>query len=331
MDYPLLVRHVAERAETVFPSREVVSFTTDGVERSSYGEVAERARRLASSLERLGVKPGDRVATFAWNSVRHLKLYLAVPSMGAVLHALNIRLFPEQLIYVANHAEDKVVFVDASLAGLMPHVRGGRARGADAGCRRRPRRRPRLRAADRGRRSGLRLQYRRAQRRGHVLHERHHGQAQGRGLLAPLHAAPLARGRPRRLDGDQQHGLGHAGRADVPRQRVGDPLHGRARRRPAGLSGTAHDAAGPHRPDRCGESDLDGGGADDLAGSAPARAATRSLVRAPGDGRRIGRARAPDPRLPGSLRRTGGAGLGDDRDEPARLDVPCARRGGAER
>ena len=85
-----------------------MSRTQDGVERSSYGQVVERARRLASSLERLGVGRGDRVATFGWTSMRHLELYLAVPSMGAVLHTLNLRLFPDQLVYIANHAEDRV-------------------------------------------------------------------------------------------------------------------------------------------------------------------------------------------------------------------------------
>ncbi|HEY1595256.1 MAG TPA: AMP-binding protein, partial [Thermoleophilaceae bacterium] len=123
-DYPLLVRHVAERAETVFPDREIVSQTKDGVERSTYGQVVERARRLASSLERLGVQRGDRVATFGWNSMRHLELYLAVPSMGAVLHTLNIRLFEEDLHYIVGHAEDKVIFLDASLASAMPTFDG---------------------------------------------------------------------------------------------------------------------------------------------------------------------------------------------------------------
>src|SRR5256885_16794144 len=123
-DYPLLVRHVAERAETVFPSREIVSVTQDGVERSTYAEVVERARRLASSLERLGVKPGDRVATFGWNSRRHLELYLAVPSLGAVLHTLNIRLFDDDLHYIAAHAEDRAIFLDASTAERLPRFAG---------------------------------------------------------------------------------------------------------------------------------------------------------------------------------------------------------------
>jgi fatty-acyl-CoA synthase len=122
--YPLLVRHVAERAESIFPEREVVSRTQDGVERSTYRQVVERARRIASSLERLGVRPGDRVATFGWNSMRHLELYLAVPSLGAVLHTLNIRLFEDDLRYIVGHAEDRVIFLDATLAGVMPSFDG---------------------------------------------------------------------------------------------------------------------------------------------------------------------------------------------------------------
>src|SRR3954453_22825132 len=123
-DYPLLVRHIAERAETVFPDREVVSSTQDGVERSRVGHVVERARRLASSLEKIGVKRGDRGATFGWNSMRHLELYLAIPSMGAVLHTLNIRLFEEDLRYIVGHAEDRVIFLDASLGSVMPRFEG---------------------------------------------------------------------------------------------------------------------------------------------------------------------------------------------------------------
>jgi len=124
MDVPLSLAHVAERAEQLFGSREVVSMTTDGVERSTYAELVQRARRLASSLQRLGVKEGDRVATFGWNSRRHLELYLAVPSMGAVLHTVNIRLFEDDLRYIVGHAEDKIIFLDASLADTMPSFEG---------------------------------------------------------------------------------------------------------------------------------------------------------------------------------------------------------------
>src|SRR3954466_4591148 len=124
MDRPLLIRDIAERAERLFPDREIVSRTHAGIERSSYGEVVARARRLASSLERLGVRCGDRVATFGWNSRRHLELSLAVPSMGAVLHTLNIRLFEEDLRYIVGHAQDKLIFLDASLAEVMPRFDG---------------------------------------------------------------------------------------------------------------------------------------------------------------------------------------------------------------
>src|SRR5579875_2526016 len=124
MRTPLLVRSLAERAGTIFAGREVVSATATGIERSTWGEVLERARRLASALRQLGVQPGDRVATFGWNSRRHLELYLAVPAMGAVLHTLNIRLFEEDLRYIVAHAEDRVVFLDASLAHVMPRFDG---------------------------------------------------------------------------------------------------------------------------------------------------------------------------------------------------------------
>ena len=123
-DYPLLVRHIAQRAGQVFADREIVSRTSDGVERTTYAQVVERAHRLASALAQLGIRPGDRVATFGWNSMRHLELYLAVPSMGAVLHTLNIRLSEDDLRYIVGHAEDRVIFLDASLAGTMPRFDG---------------------------------------------------------------------------------------------------------------------------------------------------------------------------------------------------------------
>src|SRR4029077_18902134 len=91
--------------------------------RATFERVAARAERLAAALLRLGIRPGDRVATFCWNTQEHLEAYLGVPSMGAVLHTLNIRLFPEQLAYVANHAADRAVLVDDSLVPLLARVR----------------------------------------------------------------------------------------------------------------------------------------------------------------------------------------------------------------
>src|SRR5436190_7237726 len=121
-DFQLTIHHILRRMRNVHGSSEVVTLTESGTERATYAEVAERIDRLAGALDSLGVKQGDRVATFAWNSQRHLEAYYAVPCIGAVLHTLNIRLFTEQLIYVANHAEDQIVFVDDSLVPLLEKV-----------------------------------------------------------------------------------------------------------------------------------------------------------------------------------------------------------------
>ncbi|MEA2429471.1 MAG: hypothetical protein QOF37_3099 [Thermoleophilaceae bacterium] len=121
-DFPLNLQHVLGRMRNVFGDSEVVTLTKDGTTRADYSEVAERVDRLASALKSLGVEPGDRVATFGWNSQRHLELYLAVPCMGAVLLTLNIRLFEDQLTYIANHAKDKVVFVDDVLVPALEKV-----------------------------------------------------------------------------------------------------------------------------------------------------------------------------------------------------------------
>ena len=120
MDFPLTLGHFLERARTYFPRAEVVSRRPDrSLERTTYAEIGRRACRLARALARLGVRPGDRVATLCWNHRRHLELYLAVPAMGAVLHTLNLRLHPTELAYIATHAEDRVVFVDRSLLPLF--------------------------------------------------------------------------------------------------------------------------------------------------------------------------------------------------------------------
>ena len=97
----------------------MVTATATGLERHTYGEWAERTRRLGGVLDQLGISADGRVATFAWNTARHLELYFAAPCTGRVLHTLNIRLFPEQLTYIVNHAEDEVIFVDRSLLGLL--------------------------------------------------------------------------------------------------------------------------------------------------------------------------------------------------------------------
>src|SRR5437879_10977053 len=118
-DYPLALPHLFQRAERMFAGREIVTATATGRERTTYGRWADRTRRLAGALDQLGISPDGRVATFGWNTARHLELYFAAPCTGRVLHTLNIRLFPDQLTYIANHAEDEVVFVDRALLGLL--------------------------------------------------------------------------------------------------------------------------------------------------------------------------------------------------------------------
>src|SRR5919106_317823 len=151
--YPLTLVHPFERAERLFGDKPIVSATPTGIQRIAYGEWAERTRRLGGVLDDLGVSADGRVGTFAWNSARHLELYFAAPCSGRVLHTLNIRLFPEQVVYIVNHAEDEVVFVDRSLTALLwpllaqcPTVRhvvvmddgaGDDPGPAPAGCRRR--------------------------------------------------------------------------------------------------------------------------------------------------------------------------------------------------
>jgi acyl-CoA synthetase (AMP-forming)/AMP-acid ligase II len=121
-DFQLTLHHPLHRMRSVHPGAEVVTLTDSGTVRATYGEVAERVDRLARVLDRLGVKQGDRVGTFAWNNQRHLELYMAVPCVGAVLHTLNIRLFAEQLTYIVNHAEDGVIFVDDSVVPILQEL-----------------------------------------------------------------------------------------------------------------------------------------------------------------------------------------------------------------
>lgn len=118
-DTPLTITHLFDRVERYFAHKEIVTATGSGRERTTYGQWAERTRRLGGVLDTLGISADGRVATFAWNTARHLELYFAAPCTGRVLHTLNIRLFPEQLTYIVNHADDEVIFVDRSLLGLI--------------------------------------------------------------------------------------------------------------------------------------------------------------------------------------------------------------------
>ncbi|HEY2577732.1 MAG TPA: long-chain fatty acid--CoA ligase [Streptosporangiaceae bacterium] len=125
MDVPLTVSSIMRYGTSVFGERVVVSATEDGTRRRAYAEIGRRAGQLAGALRRLGVDGDQRVATLMWNNAEHLEAYLAIPSMGAVLHTLNLRLDPSQLGYIASHAEDHVIIVDGTLVPLLAKVLPG--------------------------------------------------------------------------------------------------------------------------------------------------------------------------------------------------------------
>lgn len=122
-DVPLTIDLLLRRAEQVGRDVEVVTAGAGATERLTWGAIAQRARRLCAVLDTLGVSPGGRVGTFAWNTHRHLELYLAVPCSGRVLHTANVRLFADEIAYVVEHAGDELVFVDASATGLLAPIR----------------------------------------------------------------------------------------------------------------------------------------------------------------------------------------------------------------
>src|SRR5215471_1281918 len=122
MDFPLTVGHIFEHGRTLYADSVVVTNEADGVRRIEFGALADRADQLAAGLRRLGVRPGDRVATFGWNNSQHQEAYFAIPGMGAVMHTINIRLSAEQIRYIIGHAEDSVLIADASLAPVLGPV-----------------------------------------------------------------------------------------------------------------------------------------------------------------------------------------------------------------
>src|SRR6202161_2326974 len=120
--FPLTITAILRHGTRVHGARKVTTATGDGYREHPYAELGQHTAQLANALRRIGVTGDQRVATFMWNNSEHLAAYVAVPAMGAVLHTLNIRLFPEQIAYVANEAEDQVVLVDESLAKLLAPV-----------------------------------------------------------------------------------------------------------------------------------------------------------------------------------------------------------------
>jgi fatty-acyl-CoA synthase len=121
---PLLMSRILGRGATLDPDVEVVTMQADGTHRQTLKQTWERASQLAHALNNHGIKVGDRIASFMWNNYRHLELYQGVPSMGAVLHTLNIRLSPTDLEYIINHANDRVLFIDEDLLPLLEPLKG---------------------------------------------------------------------------------------------------------------------------------------------------------------------------------------------------------------
>ncbi len=125
MDYQLTIPAILKRADDVFGRKEIVTRLPDkSFHRYTYADFVRRAKKLTVALQKLGVQSGERVATLGWNTYQHLEAYFAIPTSGAVLHTLNLRLSPDDLTYIANHAQDKIVIVDESLLPLLDKFRG---------------------------------------------------------------------------------------------------------------------------------------------------------------------------------------------------------------
>src|SRR4051794_21256202 len=120
---PLLVSSLIEHAARYHGDVEIVSRLVDGTtHRYGYAEAARRSKQLANALRRLGIQPGDRVGTLAWNTFRHFELYYGISGIGAVCHTINPRLFDEQIVYIVNHAQDRLLFVETSFIPLVERL-----------------------------------------------------------------------------------------------------------------------------------------------------------------------------------------------------------------
>ena len=123
MDRQLTITSIMEHADRYHPDTEIVSVTNDSPRhRYTYAEAFRRTRRLANALIDYGIGAGERVATLAWNDYRHFELYYAIAGIGAVTHTVNPRLFPDQISYIINHAEDRLVFVDPLILPVLEKI-----------------------------------------------------------------------------------------------------------------------------------------------------------------------------------------------------------------
>ena len=124
-EWPLLMHKIIDFAAIQFPDREVASRMVEGpMHRTNYREIRDRAIRVAKRLDREGIRLGDRVATLAWNGFRHLEAWYGITGIGAIYHTVNPRLFPEQIAWIINHAEDRIVMTDLTFVPLLEAIQG---------------------------------------------------------------------------------------------------------------------------------------------------------------------------------------------------------------
>ena len=330
-DWPLLCHRIIDHAAIQHGERPVVTRSVEGpIHTTNYAEIRRRALKLAQRLDRDGIKLGDRVATLAWNTWRHLEGWYGILGIGAIYHTVNPRLFPEQIGWIVNHAEDRMMFVDLTFVPLLEKLADGlktieryrRAHRRRAHAEDDAEERGRLRGMDRRGGRRLRLEELRRKHRGrHVLHLRHHRQSQGRALFAPLQRAARLHGVAAGRQGHRRARRGAAGRAAVPRQLlVARVLHA-ADRRLAGHAGTEARRAVDLRTARHLQGDVHRRRADRVAGAARPHGEEQSQAAAPEAhrDRRLGLAARHDAEVRGELWRRGHPRLGHDRDEPARL------------
>jgi len=123
MHHPLLISDLIEHAANYYPSSEIVSRRLEGdIHRYTYKDACVRSKKLANALTQSEINLGDRIGTLAWNGYRHYEIYYAASGMGAITHTINPRLFPEQLVYIINHAEDRMLFVDLTFVPLLEQI-----------------------------------------------------------------------------------------------------------------------------------------------------------------------------------------------------------------
>ena len=332
-DWPLLCHRIIDHAAIQHGNREVVTRSIEGpIHRTNYRDIRKRALQVAQRLEREGVKLGDRVATLAWNTWRHLETWYGITGVGAVYHTINPRLFPEQIAYIANHAEDRLMFLDTTFVPLieklqdkLPTIRRyviltDAAHMPQTSLRNAVAYEDWIAEAD-GDFTWAAFEENTAC--GMCYTSGHHRQSEGRRLLAPLQRAALDDGADARRVRPLGAGHHHAGGAVLSRQWLDHRVLGAAVGLPAGAARhearrrldlrTARGRAGHH----------DGRGADHLADAACPHGGEQpeALDLAPGADRRLGLSARHDREVREELRRDRRACLGHDRDESDRLDL----------